>query len=504
MFFFFNFELCFTSLLCSIPVSPLFFTSFDFWRISHFFEKVVGVFHLLFCCFVFRHFLVFFHLFLNFLFVGSFLFVSFFLSLWFISLFSLRVIIFFSLQQNLFVSCWLLPFCHLLPDIILFLLFHSFFVVFNMFSIPLSPCFYSFYLGCFFSKTITPCSNFYFHLSHSNPYFSLSFSPYFDSLHVSSLFTYPPDVHSFSCWTVSFQKHCVIFSFSKTFVFHSVAFFAVFFISFCENPLIFLLLFVSSFFILFLFVQSCSFEKCLISLPKRKFSSNISQNCFSEVLFFFFLKIFKNCSFIIFCIFIFYENKVLNVWEKMSFLLLFVFKNLISFFEKWAKKKLKRKNIQISFVAISGVFKKKKILFFLGKHVVLDTKHQKLREKKSWTKKRGDKEVRSEMTLKKEGIKLFNKKFFFGKRIDKEIKKRNQWKKTKKMKKKEKQKKHREKQKQLQKKRRISKHEMKKEKITKEELRYEKKWDQTRSRKKYLFFFELLRSTTSFTFVSFS
>ena len=181
-----------------------------------------------------------------------------------------------------------LPFCHLFPDIILFLLSHSlcFLQYFFQEQIPVSPCFYSPYLGCFFSKTKTHLFKFPF---SSFSFLSIFFSVLF--LLILTLFMFPLLLRTllifnlfllnsfFSktlCHFFFFQDLCVSFSRLFHFFFSSLSVKTLYFVfSFLFR--LFLFLFFS---VLFLRIMP-HFSHQRNSLP------NISQNCFSEVLFVF-------------------------------------------------------------------------------------------------------------------------------------------------------------------------------------------------------------------------
>ena len=189
----------------------------------------------------------------------------------------------------------------------------------------------------------------------------------------------------------SFSKNTVSFYlFPRPSCFIQLPFSLSFFISFCETPSVFLLLFVSSFFSVCFFFSLVLSKKCSISLNNKHSLLISPKNCFSEVLFGFrkISKILLSSS-----LPFSFSKKVLHVWEKIPFYFCLFWKYLITFFEKWAIQ-IKLKKNRSPFWQSLEFSKKKKSWFFFGKHVVLDTEHQKrLKERrKSWTKKRGDKE----------------------------------------------------------------------------------------------------------------
>ena len=268
-------------------------------------------------------------------------------------------------------------------EIILFLKLFCFscliLIVFSTFfqgHIPASPKIYSPNFWCFFLTTKTPCSNFHFYLPRSDPYFSRVFSSYFDSLHVSSPFTYTPDVHSLCVYSPHlfypfflveqflFQNTVSFVSLSKTFVFHSVASFIFFFHLSLWNPFSFSSPFCSSFFH-FAFFPSCSFEKTRHCSKQKTFSSNITKNCFSEVLFFLGVEIFQKLFFHR----LWHFEKWFWTSEKRFVFTFVCFEK--SYFFLW--KMGNTKKIQISFFGNLWSFQKK---LFFRKHVILDTKQQ--------------------------------------------------------------------------------------------------------------------------------
>ena len=196
----------------------------------------------------------------------------------------------------------------------------------------------------------------------------LMFTLFVSTLLICSLFF-------FSCWTVSFQKHCVFFLFPRPSCFIQSPFSLSFFISFCESPFSIFSPYCFVFFFLFFSVLLC---RKMHHFSEKKNSLRISQNCFSEVLVVF-CKNVKNCSFIIFDIIIFLERN--SFWTSEKRFVFFYFcseKNLVSFFWKMGKR---------PDLPFGNLWSFQKILvFFPRKHVVLNTKKIKI-QKKSWTKK---------------------------------------------------------------------------------------------------------------------
>ena len=185
-----------------------------------------------------------------------------------------------------------------------------------------------------------------------------------------TLSVHPPHFYSFSCLALVFKK---IFSpfFCKIFVFLFSRFFFILCSHLCETPLVFLLLSVSSFFVLWPF-SILPFRTNISCFPNKISFSHISQ---------FFFWISSRSSFFHFHFLIFWTS------EKMCFLILFVRKNFF-FFSNGQNKKLKF--FQIPSLAIFYVFQRnscfsKKSPFLRKPHSISTCVEDRVRDRRlSW------------------------------------------------------------------------------------------------------------------------